>query len=177
MAEDYWKSSLKVLSDVKFLDSLINYDKDNIPERIIEKIRRNYLGNVNFDPEKIKTISTACEGLCKWVYAISEYDKVTKVVAPKQKALAEAQATYDRAMDELNVKREQLREVQKKLANLEAELAGRKADYQSMIDKVAECEQKLKRAEELIGGLGGEYKRWSENAKDLGDRYTFIQKY
>ena len=112
MGEDYWKASLKVLSDVKFLDSLINYDKDNIPEQSIEKIRKFYLTNVNFDPEKIKTASTACEGLCKWVYAISEYDKVAKVVAPKKKALAEAQTIYYDAMEKLKVKREQLREIQ-----------------------------------------------------------------
>ena len=57
------------------------------------------------------------------------------------------------------------------MAALEAELAARKADYQAMIDKVTECEQKLKRAEELIGGLGGEYARWSQAAKELGERY------
>lgn len=47
----------------------------------------------------------------------------------------------------------------------------RKAEYQSMTDEVEECEQKLCRAEELIGGLGGEYNRWSETAKILGDLY------
>lgn len=47
----------------------------------------------------------------------------------------------------------------------------RKADYQAMTDEVQDCEEKLKRAEELIGGLGGEYNRWSETAKTLGDLY------
>ena len=63
-----------------------------------------------------------------------------------------------------------------KLAALEDELKSRKIDYQNMMDKVTECEQKLKRAEELIGGLGGEYTRWSENAKELGERsvYSYI---
>lgn len=58
------------------------------------------------------------------------------------------------------------------MAVLEANLAAKKADYQSMTDKMTDCEQKLKRAEELIGGLGGEYTRWSESAKELGERYT-----
>lgn len=57
-----------------------------------------------------------------------------------------------------------------KLATLEEELNKRKQDYQNMNDKVADCERKLKRAEELIGGLGGEYKRWDESAKELGQR-------
>ncbi|XP_024941329.1 dynein heavy chain 7, axonemal [Cephus cinctus] len=171
LVDDYWKASLKVLGDMKFLDSLLNFDKDNIPERVIEKIRKDYFTNINFDPEKIKTASTACEGLCKWVYAIAEYDVVARVVNPKKKALAEAQALYNTAMAELNVKREQLRQIQAKLTVLEEVLRARKADYQAMTDKVADCEQKLKRAEELIGGLGGEYTRWSEAAKELGERY------
>lgn len=173
MGDDYWKASLKVLSDVRFLESLVNFDKDNIPEKVIDKIRNHYLTNVNFDPNKIKSASTAAEGLCKWVYAICEYDKVAKNIAPKKKALAEAQATYDKAMAELNVKREQLRQIQLKLASLEDELKKRKQDYQNMQDKMTECEQKLKRAEELIGGLGGEYTRWSDSAKELGVRYMF----
>ncbi|XP_050489817.1 dynein axonemal heavy chain 7-like isoform X1 [Bombus huntii] len=169
--EDYWRAALRMLSDVKFLDSLLNFDKDNIPDTVIEKIRREYLTNPDFNPEKIKKVSTACEGLCRWVFAMSEYDKVSKVVAPKKRALAEAQKVYDKAMDTLKAKREQLRQVQERLKILEELLEQRKAAFQAMSDKVTDCEIKLKRAEDLIGGLGGEYSRWSDTAKSLGERY------
>lgn len=36
------------------------------------------------------------------------------------------------------------------------------------------CEQKLDRAEKLIGGLGGEKDRWTEAARVLGERYDRI---
>ena len=36
------------------------------------------------------------------------------------------------------------------------------------------CEQKLDRAEKLIGGLGGEKDRWTEAARVLGDKYDTI---
>lgn len=163
--DDYWKPSLRMLGDIRFLESLLTYDKDNIPERIMTKIRTTILTNPNFDPERIRTVSTACEGLCRWVFALSEYDKVAKVVAPKRQALAEAEADYSSAMEQLNLKRSQLQEVQDRLANLETLLAQRKADYKAMTDEVKECEEKLRRAKELIGGLGGEYTRWSDNAK------------
>ncbi|XP_053995911.1 dynein axonemal heavy chain 7-like isoform X3 [Hylaeus anthracinus] len=169
--EDYWRAALRMLSDIRFLDSLINFDKDNIPDNVIEKIRKQYLTNPDFDPEKIKKVSTACEGLCRWVYAMSEYDKVSKVVAPKRRALAEAQKVYDTAMENLEAKREQLGQVQEKLQSLREILEQRRIAFQNMSDKVANCETKLKRAEELIGGLGGEYTRWSETATTLGERY------
>lgn len=148
----------------------MHFDKDNIPQRTIDKIRNHYLTNANFDPEKVKVASTACEGLCRWVYAISEYDKIAKVVAPKRKALAAAQAVFDDATAKLELKQQQLRQVQEKLSELEQDLQKRKSDYQKMMDEVAFCEVKLKRAEELIGGLGGEYHRWSEAAKTLDKR-------
>jgi len=111
-----------MLSDAKFLDSLLNFDKDNIPEKVIEKIRKEYLTNPDFDPEKIKKVSTACEGLCRWVIAMSEYDFIAKIVAPKRKALAEAEAAYDDAMELLNFKREQLRQVQVYIITLNYEI-------------------------------------------------------
>lgn len=40
MIEDYWGPSQKLLGDLKFLDALKSYDKDNIPEPIIKKIRQ-----------------------------------------------------------------------------------------------------------------------------------------
>jgi len=60
---------------MNFLKSLQNYDKDNIPPAIIKTIRQKYTANAEFDPEKIKTASTAAEGLCKWVIAMESYDK------------------------------------------------------------------------------------------------------
>lgn len=64
-----------------------------------------------FDPERIKTVSTACEGLCKWVRAMEVYDRVIKIVAPKKARLAEAEAELAAQMDTLNAKRAQLQEV------------------------------------------------------------------
>lgn len=64
-----------------------------------------------FDPERIKTVSTACEGLCKWVRAMEVYDRVIKIVAPKKARLAEAEGELAAQMDTLNAKRAQLQEV------------------------------------------------------------------
>ena len=68
-----------MLGDLKFLESLKEYDKDNIPTPVIKKIREKYINNPDFDPAIIKNVSSACEGLCKWVKAMEKYDKVIKV--------------------------------------------------------------------------------------------------
>lgn len=43
------------------------------------KIRKEYIPNPDFDPSKVKTASSAAEGLCKWVIALEIYDRVAKV--------------------------------------------------------------------------------------------------
>ena len=43
MMEDFWAPSQKLLGDMKFLDRLKAYDKDNIAPAIMKKIRERYI--------------------------------------------------------------------------------------------------------------------------------------
>ena len=70
-----------------------------------------YCTNPDFNPDVIKSASTACEGLCKWVRAMEVYDRVAKVVAPKKAKLAEAEAELSVQMAKLNEKRAELKAV------------------------------------------------------------------
>lgn len=70
-----------------------------------------YCANPDFNPDVIKSASTACEGLCKWVRAMEVYDRVAKVVAPKKAKLAEAEAELSVQMAKLNEKRAELHAV------------------------------------------------------------------
>ncbi|XP_017857964.1 PREDICTED: dynein heavy chain 7, axonemal [Drosophila arizonae] len=165
--EDYWGPSKRVLSDMKFLDSLLNFDKDNISPDVMKKLQQRILNNEAFDPEKIKTASTACEGLCRWVIALSKYDVVAKIVAPKKIALAAAEADYNAAMKLLNEKLAQLARVEANLAAIQKILDEQLRQYGVLLAEHEACTKKLQRAQELISGLGGERTRWSETARVL----------
>ncbi|KAM7380824.1 hypothetical protein PAMP_004096 [Pampus punctatissimus] len=170
--EDFWGPAKKLLGDMRFLQSLHEYDKDNIPPNFIAIIRNKYITNPDFVPEKIRTASTAAEGMCKWVCAMDKYDKVAKVVAPKKEKLAQAEGELKVAMESLHKKQAALKAVQDKLAKLQETLEAnknKKADLESQVDL---CSKKLERAEQLIGGLGGEKTRWSEMALNLGELYN-----
>lgn len=166
--EDYWPASIKVLGDMKFLESLKNFDKDNIPPAYMKRIREKFINDRSFQPEAVKKVSTACEGLCRWVRAMEVYDRVIKVVAPKQKVLAEAEAALATQMEALNAKRALLQEVTQKLQSLNDEFAECMREKKELEDQIAYCMQKLERAEKLLGGLSGEKNRWSETAARLG---------
>ena len=68
-----------MIGDLRFLDSLKEFDKDHIPLAIMKKIRDRYISNPDYNPAIIKNVSSACEGLCKWVRAVDVYDDVVKV--------------------------------------------------------------------------------------------------
>ncbi|TMS06223.1 Dynein heavy chain 7, axonemal, partial [Larimichthys crocea] len=170
--EDYWGPAKKLLGDMKFLQSLHEYNKDNIPPNRIAIIRNKYITNPDFVPEKIRTASTAAEGMCKWVCAMDKYDKVAKVVAPKKEKLAQAEGELMVAMQSLQKKQAALKEVQDKLAKLQETLDANKTKKADLENQVDLCSKKLERAEQLIGGLGGEKTRWSEMAFNLGELYN-----
>ncbi|XP_050560797.1 dynein axonemal heavy chain 3 isoform X1 [Spodoptera frugiperda] len=172
--EDYWGPSQKMLGDMKFLESLKNYDKDNIPNSVMKRIRERYIPDRDFDPAVIAKVSSACEGLCRWVRAMDVYDRVIKVVAPKKAALFEAESELQQQMNTLNAKRAQLQGVLDKLQTLNDEFAEMTRKKKGLEDEIHLCSTKLTRAEQLIGGLGGEKARWTDLARDLQELLSNI---
>ncbi|XP_040850987.1 dynein heavy chain 12, axonemal [Ochotona curzoniae] len=168
---DYWGPSKKLLGDMNFLRDLKEYDKDNIPVAIMQKIRGEYLTNPEFDPPKVAKASSAAEGLCKWIMAMEVYDRVAKVVAPKKARLSEAQKSLAETMELLNEKRAELASVEHHLENLQKTFREKTEEKAALEDQVELCAKKLERASKLIGGLGGEKSRWSQAANDLQSTY------
>ncbi|XP_021037000.1 dynein heavy chain 12, axonemal [Mus caroli] len=168
---DYWGPSKKLLGDMNFLRDLREYDKDNIPVAVMQKIRSEYLTNPEFDPPKVAKASSAAEGLCKWIMAMEVYDRVAKVVAPKKARLAEAQRSLAETMELLNQKRAELAQVEHHLENLEKTFQEKTEEKAALEYQVELCAKKLERASKLIGGLGGEKSRWSQAADDLQITY------
>ncbi|XP_052628381.1 dynein axonemal heavy chain 3 [Harpia harpyja] len=172
MLEDYWGPSRKILGDLKFLESLKAYDKDNIPPTIVKRIRERFIDHPDFQPAVIKNVSSACEGLCKWVRAMEVYDRVAKVVAPKRERLRAAEGLLDVQMQKLKTKQAELKEVVDRLQALNDELDNMNDRKRELENNIELCSQKLVRAEQLINGLGGEKDRWTEAARLLGIRYV-----
>ncbi|KAJ3106842.1 Dynein heavy chain 7, axonemal [Phlyctochytrium planicorne] len=167
MIFDYWKSSLKMLGDPKFLESLKTFDKDDIPAHVIKKIRTTYIPNPEFKPEKVRNASSAAEGLCNWIVAMESYDRVAKVVAPKQIALAHAEEELAVTLAGLAEKRATLKAVQDRLEALNDNLRALGEKKERLEKDVKSCEEQLDRAQKLLGGLGGEKQRWTDIVKTL----------
>jgi dynein heavy chain len=173
--DDYWDVGKAMLGNAeKFLKSLFDYDKENIPEKVIKKIGP-YIENPDFTPEAIKKVSVACTAVCMWVHAMVKFHHVSRSIEPKRQMLAGAQAELKVTMDGLEVTKAKLAEVVAKLDELDKNYQEALAKQQELAAKVEECEGKLSRAHQLLGGLGGEKDRWAITVEKLKGDYEKLQ--
>ncbi|XP_066527086.1 dynein axonemal heavy chain 1 [Hoplias malabaricus] len=165
--DDYWETGKGILQDPgKFLEGLFKFDKDNIPDSVI-KLVQPYIDNEEFQPDSIAKVSKACTSICQWVRAMHVYHFVAKAVEPKRQALAEAQedlAVTQRILDEAKQK---LEAVEEGIATLQAKYHDCLAKRDELDTKCNLCENRLIRADKLIGGLADEKVRWSETVQHL----------
>ncbi|KAG7391800.1 Dynein heavy chain 1, axonemal [Phytophthora pseudosyringae] len=170
---DYWEVAQKVvLSNAnKFLENLLGFDKDNIPDAIITKVTPS-MEDPNFTPDAIEKSSKACTAICMWARAMYTYHFVARAVEPKKQALAQAQQELDETLAVLRGAQANLQQVSDRLAELEQSYNGAVAKKEELGRKVVQCQVQLQNAERLIGGLGGEEARWKETVAQLTIDYS-----
>eukprot|EP00919_Chromeraceae_sp_WS-2016_P063673 GHVR01150602.1.p1 GENE.GHVR01150602.1~~GHVR01150602.1.p1 ORF type:complete len:1144 (-),score=284.16 GHVR01150602.1:1104-4535(-) len=175
--EDYWEPAKKdLLGDPKLLSKLFGYDKENIPLEVVQKVSP-FASDPEFDPAVIQKASVAATGLCKWVLAMITYDQVAKEVAPKRKALAEAESTLKKAQDDLDGKKALLQAVVDRVNGLISNFEKARQKKDSLQQQDDDCRKKLVRAEKLTSGLGGEKENWRKMAEKLGVINIYIYIY
>lgn len=113
-AKPDWQTSKALLGDTNFLRNLYNYDKDNIPDSKIKKLKP-YIENPKFLPEEVAKVSKACRSMCMWARAIELYARVFKEVEPKRQKLKQAEEELKVVMTELKGKQDKLQEVENQI--------------------------------------------------------------
>ncbi|NIG61989.1 dynein heavy chain 2, axonemal-like [Pontoporia blainvillei] len=67
--EPTWAEAKRQLGEQNFIKSLINFDKDNISDKVLKKIGA-YCAQPDFQPDIIGRVSLAAKSLCMWVRAM-----------------------------------------------------------------------------------------------------------
>ncbi|XP_066237508.1 dynein axonemal heavy chain 17 isoform X2 [Saccopteryx leptura] len=162
-----WKAAKIMMGKVDtFLESLKKYDKEHIPE-VCLKAFKPYQGNPTFDPEFIRSKSTAAAGLCSWCINIVRFYEVYCDVAPKRQALEEANAELAEAQDKLS-------RIKNKIAELNANLSNLTSAFEKATAEKIKCQQEadatnrvISLANRLVGGLASENIRWAESVENF----------
>lgn len=156
-----------------FLKELIGYDKDNIPDSMVDRVKP-MMELEALSEAKVKNASGALVTVRLWIMAMVTYHEVLKVVNPKRAIAAEMTAKLEVVMKNLNEKMAQVKAIDEKLAKLQAEQDALEAKSKALNDEIDECGKKLIRAEKMIGGLAGEKDRWTSIVADLTIQATLV---
>ncbi|XP_028280327.1 dynein heavy chain 11, axonemal isoform X1 [Parambassis ranga] len=158
-----WKAARAFMGKVDdFLQALVSYDKEHIPEPCLTVVKQEYLRNPDFRPDLVWTKSTAAAGLCAWIINIVRYYEIYCEIIPKRHAVSQANAELETATAKLSA-------VQKKLADLDASLQSLTAQFETATAEKISCQeevtcttQTIELANRLVKGLVSEKERWSQ---------------
>ncbi|KAL2765787.1 dynein axonemal heavy chain 2 isoform 1 [Daubentonia madagascariensis] len=171
--EPTWAEAKRQLGEQNFIKSLINFDKDNISDKVLKKIGA-YCAQPDFQPDIIGRVSLAAKSLCMWVRAMELYGRLYRVVEPKRIRMNAALAQLQEKQAALAEAQEKLREVAEKLEMLKKQYDEKLAQKEELREKSEEMEMKLERAGMLVSGLAGEKARWEETVQGLEEDLGYL---
>ncbi|XP_052798280.1 dynein axonemal heavy chain 8-like [Mya arenaria] len=161
-----WSESLKLMSGSGFLQNLVAFPKDTINGETVELLEP-YLRMEDFNLETAKKVCSNVAGLLSWATAMAFFYGINKEVLPLKANLAVQEAKLGAASVELNKAQAQLDEKQKELDAVQALYDGAMKEKQELLDDAESCKRRMVAASALIGGLGGEKIRWTEQSKQF----------
>ena len=161
-----WDSAKKVLGDSNLLETLMNFDKDNIPPKVVKEINR-YYDEPDFKPEIVERVSLAARSLCLWCRAMKVYNDMAQVVEPKKVLVADAKMSLEAEQNKLKLVEEQLAAVIEKVDQLQATCDATMVEKKKLQDAADTTARRLITADKLTSGLAEEAVRWTETAGTL----------
>ncbi|XP_061138372.1 dynein axonemal heavy chain 2 [Syngnathus typhle] len=171
--EPTWAEAKRQLGEANFIKTLINFDKENISDRVLKRIG-NYCRQPDFQPDIIGKVSLAAKSLCMWVRAMEVYGCVFRVVEPKRELLNAAESQLAQKQGELAESENKLKEVADTLMRLNKQYGEKVATKEDLKRRSDEMEVKLDRADKLVKGLAGEGVRWEQTVKGLEENMGFL---
>ncbi|XP_062587861.1 dynein heavy chain domain-containing protein 1-like, partial [Saccostrea cucullata] len=97
--QDWENAKLLMIKD-NFLESMMFYDKDNIPDDIYLKLRR-FITDENFQVHNVAAVSKAAAGICMWVHAVYQYAHIHRNMQPRLRNLLEHEDKFTLAQAKL----------------------------------------------------------------------------
>nr|XP_043887070.1 dynein axonemal heavy chain 11 [Solea senegalensis] len=159
-----WKASKMVMSKVDdFLQALVNFDKEHIPEATVRCVRDDYLSDPEFNPEFVRQKSSAAAGLCAWVINIMRFHEifVSCEVEMKRMCLSQANADLAEAAEKLQTIRKKLAELDNSLETLTTAFETATSEKLRFQEEVNNTNKTIELANRLVKGLESEKVRWT----------------
>ena len=164
-----WPTAKNLISEPTFMQMLIEFDKDNVSDATLKRIRR-YIESPKFVPDEVGKVSRACCSLCLWVRAIDYYAKVFKTIEPKRIKLLQAESELAEAMTSLRKETDRVTHIETTITNIQQSLNEKQKRKTALEKHISDLQSNLERAEQLAYSLEEELKKWRSQLNYLDNR-------
>lgn len=160
-----------MMSQQGFLQGLQTFPKDSINEETVELLAP-YLDMEDYNLETAKKVCGNVAGLLSWTKAMAFFYGINKEVLPLKANLAVQEVRLKSAMANLHSAQAQLDEKQRELDEVQALYEAAMREKQTLLDDAERCRRRMQAASALIGGLGGEKDRWTQQSKEFEEQIS-----
>ena len=172
--DNNWAAAKQVLQDGQFLNKLIKFDREHVPEDVLRKLKK-YIDNPAFVPATVARHSVvAAMSLCLWVRAINRFSYVFKEVEPKRIALQSAEAELESARTLLEKEQAKLAEIERQLEELRNRYEESLSEKTSLANEIQLTSVRIKRSSQLTTGLAEEKVLWAEKLAGLEAQFQTV---
>lgn len=166
-----WNSMKKFLGNRGVKDDILNFDARRITPEISKAVTKLVKSKASsFDHETIYRVSVAAAPLATWAKANLKYSMVLSKIEPLEADLAEAKRSLEASQQRLQQCENELKKIDVKVDQMKAQFGEKTKEAEILRVGLERAESTLNKAQGLLGKLGGEQKRWSEQVKDLDHR-------
>ena len=163
-----WAGQKKFLGSRGVKDEIINFDAHRVTPRNREIVKKMLKEKEEvFEHKNALRVSVAAAPLAAWVKANVKYSLVLEKIAPLEKVLAELSASLDSSRERVRECERELEALDAEVVNLKNEFGRRTGEAEALKLSLKKAEDQLEAAESLLGKLGGEKDRWSEQVTSL----------
>jgi len=160
-----WKAIRQVTMKDNFINTIVNFNTDDISDDVREKMRVKYLSNPDYNFEKVNRASMACGPMVKWAIAQLEYSDMLNRVEPLRNELRELEEAAEQKQSEAE-------EMMAVISKLEASISSYKEEYAQLISQAEAIKSDLKHVQDkvdrsmsLLKSLGIEKERWQATSE------------
>jgi len=163
-----WGSMRSFLAQRGVKEDIQSFDARRLTPEIRDKVEDLLKRNAkSFDPKMAKRASVAAEPLAAWVSANIKFSVVLEKIQPLETEQNELSANLDKSEAKIQKIGKILVQMDKKVKDMRNEFELLTTDAAKLKIEVEKQEETIAAAENLVGKLEGEYKRWSSQVQDL----------
>ena len=172
-----WGSMRNFLARRGIKEEIQSFDARKINPTIRESVNELLQKNAkSFDPAVAKRASQAALPLASWVKANIQYSYVLERIQPLEAEQSQLQENLDRSNAKLEKLGRQLDVLEKRVSEMRDTFEKRTTEAARVRIEVEKEEETITAAQNLIGKLEGEHKRWSSQVGELAQEMELLPK-